>query len=214
MQLVHQAAQVRNRLAGARKVAVGLLPRQLEKRGTVGSDINRHPVNRRKHRLYGHHVRRARRDTLSAPERPHRVYSLAHSFNATFGSVGYAHLGEAQRQARAHAEDNATGGHFVKRADGHRQHYRVAREGVEGTEGHLDLRHLCGDSRGITDGIALEIRVVYPHRVEATGAGIISPPYYIGNGASRGHSDANGLNKFCHFFVAPAVRSHLKRTRL
>ena len=152
----------------------------------------------REHRLHRHQAGRGGGDALASPERADGVDGLADALDAALGRVGDAHLGQAQRQPRAHAQHDPVRSHLVERADSHGHQHGVPRKRVERAQAHADIRHLRGHRRRIAHGVALEIGVVEPDGVQAGLARGARPGHRVLDAAARRQADADRLNELTH----------------
>src|SRR5439155_1306107 len=175
---VHHAQQLPepgDRLRGSREVAIALLARQDHDRRAVAGNVDRNTVHRREHRLQRRQARLARWHPLAPPERVERVDRLARPCLRVVRRVWNAHLAEPQRERGPEAEADALRRDLVEGADRHRDEHRVTGERVERAEADLDLLDLRRDRRRVGHGIALEVRIVEPDRLESRGAGALRP---------------------------------------
>ena len=206
-QAFQDAAQRRDRLAGPGEVAVGLLTGQLHELLAIGGDEERDAVDRREHRLDRRQAGRARGEAFAGPQRAELVDRRTDPGHGLGRGVGDCHLGEPQRKTRPETHDDSLRQQLVERGAGHRQDDGVARVGIDRSEGDAERALLvrgqgAGDRGSVRDGVALEVRVVDPDRVEAGVAGAARPVDHVRDVAPSGQTQANATRQCCH--LAPA----------
>ncbi len=80
----------------------------------------------------------------------------------------------------------------------------MARVGVERAEPDPDAAHLGGDRRGVGDGVALEVGVVDPHRLQAPVGGGRAPPDRVRDLAASRQPEPDAAGQLSHVpMVAP-----------
>ena len=176
-----QLAQPGDRLGRPGDVAVALLAGDDHHRRAVPGDIDRNAVHGREHGLQRRQAGLARGHAFPLPEGSESLDGAHRARRGVVGRVRDPHLAEPERERRAQAEADPAGRHLVEGAHGHRDEHGVTRERVERAEADAQLGDLRRDRARVGDGIALEVAVVEPDRVETGGAGALRPGDAVGD---------------------------------
>src|SRR2546422_11022082 len=82
----------------------------------------------------------------------------------------------------------------------------MPRERIERAQADADFIDMRGDRARVSDGVALEVAVVEPHRLDSHSAGPFGPPDRIRHLAARGKTESDAAGER-HQARTPARRS-------